>query len=184
MKEDTQKTIGQLLTDETLRDAIHIAVVPVIAAQDLWPGRKVKLVYGSTNTVALQDYGGHIGVIDPFLPGMVRKGQKCWLFLTPNTVTGMRHEWTHPEFDQPHVAAGESEEWLRNFASKWNFDYNEMLAEAQTSGGMAVAMGVDLHGAGELAAGDEDWFWTHFQNLTGKTYGPEHRNNFIWSCSC
>ena len=186
MKEDTQQSIGKLLTNVvgTDRDAIHIAVMRVIAAEDMYPGASVSLAYGTKNQVKRQDYRERLGIIDPFLKELcVRKGQECWLFVEPNTVTGMTHHWQHPAFDQQALPTNESEEWLRKFAEKWNFDYDEMISEAVV-GGYIVAMGMDIHSASELAPGDEDLFWLHIERLTGFKADDMHRKNFGWSCSC
>ncbi|MFO0822607.1 MAG: hypothetical protein U0792_05710 [Gemmataceae bacterium] len=39
-----------------------------------------------------------VGIVDPFLREAVRPGQRFWLFMYPNTVTTLRHEWTHPAY--------------------------------------------------------------------------------------
>ncbi len=186
MKDDTQKSIGTLLgSDVTHRDAIHIAVVPVIAADGLMGGDHVDLAYGTTNQVKRAADGEGIGVIDPFLKTYLRKGDRCWLFLHPNTVTGMRHEWVHPVFDAPlPMPKSEAEAWLRKFADRWNFDYDEMIATAQEKEGGVVANGIDLHSASELDAGDEAMFWQNIEAITQQKFDDEHRNNFTWSCSC
>lgn len=184
---DPIKTIGQMLSkDEDRRDAIHIAIMPVTVEEDCGPGQHVGFVYGSKTVVKRKPAEESIGVIDPYIKKYVKKGSKVWLFMHPGTVTGMRHQWSHPGVDEPHVTMSESEEWLRRFADRWNFDYGHMIAEAQEDEGtgIVVAGGVDLHGASELDPGDEDQFWHHIEVLTGKKFGGEHRSNFTWSCSC
>lgn len=179
-----QERIGKLLSDEATRDAVHIAVLPVIAHQIIYPGDRVKLVYGTTDRVARATSDTSIGVADPFLENRVEEGERFFVFIHPNTIVGMRHVWQHPKIDNVEFPTNASELWLRQFADRWNFDYNQLISEAIAgAGGYAVAQGMDLHGASELGA-DHDLFWSHLENLTGKKFDVEHRVNFGWSCSC
>jgi len=89
--------LGKFITDgDRRRDAIHIAVAPVTAAAALTPGQHVGLVGDDTEQVGPAD--NCIGIVDPFLQRAVEPGQRFWLFLYPNTVTSLRHYWTHPDF--------------------------------------------------------------------------------------
>ena len=90
--------LGQLIDDgDRRRDAIHIAVAPVTAAELLRPGQHVGFVRsGDLETVG--PCASPLGIVDPFLSGAVEPGQRFWLFLYPNTITGLRHVWTHPAF--------------------------------------------------------------------------------------
>lgn len=190
---DPIKTIGRKLTGAEQRDAIHIAIMPVVCGEDyMRAGEEVGLVYGTTNTVKHKEsiYGIEtIGVIDPFLRGdmdslMLKKGDVVWCFLKPGTITGLRHEWTHPGIDNQRPPKNESEKWLRAFSDKWNFNYDEMISGAQEDEGYVVAHGRDLHSRTELDDGDEALFWEHIGILTGHHYDSEHREKFGWSCSC
>lgn len=80
--------------DDARRDAVHIAVAPVVAAEELAPGRRVGLREDGLAS------GGEepIGVVDPFREAPVLPGQLFWLFLFPGTITSLRHVWTHPAF--------------------------------------------------------------------------------------
>jgi hypothetical protein len=93
------------------RDAIHVAVAPVEVENfehdepgGLPPGTHVGLTrdrsWGDLPVVTAdrEDCSELIGVIDPFLTQPVRHGQRCWLYLYPNTVTSLRHDWMHPAF--------------------------------------------------------------------------------------
>jgi hypothetical protein len=91
-------SLGRLITDgDRRRDAIHVAVAPVTAAERLAPGQHVGFVHaGDTELVGAVTTT--IGVVDPFLREEVQPGQRFWLFMYPNTVTSLRHVWTHPAF--------------------------------------------------------------------------------------
>lgn len=95
---DQGPQLGQLLgKEERRRDAIHIAVAPVTAAERLTPGQHVGLIQ-EDDLERVGPCERPIGIVDPFLPVAVESGQRFWLFLYPNTITGLRHVWTHPVF--------------------------------------------------------------------------------------
>src|SRR5687767_11487654 len=126
--------IGQLLGEDAKRDAVHIALFPAIAGEELDAGDEVGLLFGTTNVIISYpaDYGCKpMGIVDPFL-GMdspdgegrwqrrrVLKGGRCYVFLHPGQVTGVRHEWECAAIDSPPVNFSESAVWLHQFAQKW-----------------------------------------------------------------
>lgn len=80
--------IGKLIYSEQGRDAIHVAIVPMLAVRELQPGQHLAN-----------------GIVDPFLKEPVKPGERYWLFLYPNTVTTLRHVWAHQAFpDEPAPA--------------------------------------------------------------------------------
>src|SRR5688572_7679973 len=90
--------LGQLIEDgDRRRDAIHIAVAPVTAAERLAPGQHVGFVR-ERDLELVGSCDNPLGVVDPFLTEEVEAGQRFWLFLYPGTVTSLRHIWTHPAF--------------------------------------------------------------------------------------
>lgn len=123
----TDVKLGQLPDQYAQRDAIHIAVCPVEAAEDLEPGQYVGLVAqpGLGDRLAglwASASAPHVGIVDPFLTTTVKKGQRFWLCLYPQTVTSIRHHWTHPKIAEAEDIASleaekESERWLRDFAA-------------------------------------------------------------------
>ena len=180
------------------RDAIHIAVVPLIAGESLSRGQHFRLAFGVTDTALPGDYNdkseanGAIGIVDPFLKGWcVEKGQRFWGLLFPGTVTGMRHHWKHPAFENVVTPRDDHEKWLREFCDKWNFDFDQLIEAGVGDGDYesdydryVVARGVDLHNADELDAGEESLFWSHLEAYTGKVFDDAHRKGMGWSCTC
>jgi len=98
---------GRLVFDSNAkRDAVHMAVVPVYAGEDLKPGQKVS-VHGRVAYRADGDTVQGVGVVDPFLNQVVSQGDRFWLILNQDTITGLRHDWTHPDLPSDL----EEEEW-------------------------------------------------------------------------
>jgi hypothetical protein len=90
-------TLGAIINDPSAqRDAVHVAIYPAIAAQTLYGGQDVIIVSGEAFEAAT--VAGSIGVIDPFLT-TVKEGERCWVFIKPNEVKNLRHEWDHPLLD-------------------------------------------------------------------------------------
>lgn len=87
--------LGKIITGRVERDAVHIAIAPAVATMVLTPGRPV----------GIDSFGGAsplhnpIGIVDPFLTVPVEIGQRFWLFMYPDTVKSLHHDWTHPAFD-------------------------------------------------------------------------------------
>lgn len=92
--QDHSPTLGKPPGPDDRRDAIHVAIAPVVAAYLIIPGQRVGRMpdgtFGST--------GETIGVADPFRSDLIKQGERFWLLLDPGTVTGLRHCWSHPAF--------------------------------------------------------------------------------------
>lgn len=87
-------TLGKLAGEHEGRDAIHVAVAPAVAAETLTPGQHIGLHDDGRAGPGVPP----IGIVDPFLTSAVEEGQRFWLLLYPNTITSLRHVWTHPAF--------------------------------------------------------------------------------------
>lgn len=180
MKENSPK-LGRIIEGEAHRDAIHIAVAPVTAAERLHPGDHVLL---NADGRATTRGGNAIGVVDPFLPDRVEKDEQFYLFLYPGTITGLRHEWTHPAFKElpqsspPSKEKAKSEAWLRNLAMRERINYDELIDGAVSGNG--GCFGTD-DGPEQTRTAE---FWEHIENVTGKHLSAEHRDDTWFRCAC
>lgn len=182
---------GQIITTPQHRDAVHVAIAPVTAYETLHPGQHVGLVKDSTTHATTAST--HIGIVDPYLRHQVSKGQQFWLFLYPQTVTGLRHEWSHPMWPEAAVAPipvvapvmSESEAWLREYVKRvcpYDEDqtdkgYSSFIENARS--GTIYYHGSDLHSYGELEDADE--LFKHLSVILGK---PVSVASFDYTCSC
>lgn len=181
---DALETLGTIIDDTQKRDAIHLAVEPVIAGELLFPGSHVTMRDGVAMT-AREDDG--LGIVDPFLTKRVLKGERFWFVMYPRMVTSLRHVWAHPAFPDVDAAVATeaalassreaSEKWLRRFCDTSDCpDYEETLALAvNCSDEYLHVNGHDAHG--EIP----DEFWDHVEIVTGRKV--MHRATFF-SCSC
>ena len=189
------------LVGEAERDAVHIAIVPLVAGCDLYPGHPFRLSHGTTDVAISAQYHEKeaVGITNPFLgPNhyRIRKGDRFYGVLWPGTVVGMKHHWKHPAFDEVTPCDNEHVAWLRKFSEKWGFVHEEMMVaatrkyqEGEEAGDdrwdddYIVAYGRDLHGTEDFELGEEAEFWDHIKALTG--VDPEVQKKHVsWSCSC
>lgn len=104
---DALETLGMIHFKPEKRDAIHLAVDPVIAGQWLQVGERIGIVNGfawTSGTRILNDVTKEYvivpyhGIVDPFLPQPVQPTQSFWFVMAPRMVCSLRHVWSHPEF--------------------------------------------------------------------------------------
>lgn len=181
---DALDTLGTGPLDESAaRDAIHLAVEPVIAAEQLLPGMDV----GFTDDRRVAHRGvAHVGIVDPFLKAPVQPGQRFWLVVYPRQITSLRHVWTHPEIPEGEAAPvppskEDSEKWLRQClgleGSEYDDDYITTLSNIYPGQEWLTVFGNDASG------NIPPEFWTHVEIVTGRKIAPEDRPTYF-SCSC
>lgn len=191
MTKDAVATMGTLLPEDVGgRDAVHVAVVSVMAGEPLTPGQHVGFKKAAAENAFVGKSGELVGIVDPFLTEKVYVGQRFWLYLYPRTITSLRHNWTHPKFQDtafPDAAYArptervDSETWLRDFVSKSDCpSYEEVVAAALR----AIREGEEyVHFRDQDAHGEiPREFWHHLGNVTGRRFTgalPEY-----FSCSC
>lgn len=183
-------TIGQILEGEQERDAIHIAIAPVVASHSLQAGDHV----GLNESHEADDEAAPIGIVDPYLKGKVKKGQRVWLFLYPNTITSLRHQWAHPSFGpqdasrisvDDHVA--KSKAWIAQHANDMGLSPDILMENASSF------LSEDTGGWSDVIVqhGSDRWrdtfnpteFWHHYEIVTG-TVVPQDKKQGMYCCSC
>jgi hypothetical protein len=186
--------IGELLNGTEGRDAIHIAIAPVVAGEYLEPGSYITFRENAEEGIVVQCSPAlAIGIVDPFLKKDVRQGDRFYMFLNPNTITSLRHEWTHPAFSgMPSVVdTSKSEAWLRDFCNNHDAPDFEALIGALKGGGeydagdgyRSISMDGDyIYVSGMDAHGDiPDDFWVHAEIIAGRKFTNRPSR---FSCSC
>jgi hypothetical protein len=194
---DALDVLGTILIGDSCgRDAIHLAVEPVIAGEELKPGQDVGLMndkaWGGT-------YYKHVGIVDPFLKEPVKPGQKFLLVVYPRTITSLRHVWSHPDFMEQQPPTGDkaaSEAWLKAFISTHDCPDYESVIKTILGDGERVGLGDDdddcygrFDGEQLIFIGTDAHatippeFWDHVEVVTGMKISSDNRPEYF-SCSC
>lgn len=169
-----QPKLGELLGPADLdRDAIHIAIAPCTAAMNLSSGVPV----GADGT-----QNAPVGIVDPFLTVPVRPGDRFYIFLYPNTITSLKHLWTHPDFDDPDKGAGKK--WLAKIeleqnAARCSMSFEELLEATKRWLDHTEEVPYPMNEEPELTEG----FWDAYEVYTGEKVHDPSRQGFF-SCSC
>lgn len=169
-----QPKLGELLDPATLdRDAIHIAIAPCVAAMILTSGAPV----GTDGT-----QNAPVGIVDPFLTVPVHPGDRFYIFLYPNTITSLKHLWTHPDFDDPDKGAGKK--WLakvalEGYSKQCDMDFDELMTAAAEYLRTGEYVTINHDDTPYL----DDGFWDAYEVWTG-THVVEVARETFFSCSC
>lgn len=201
---DALETLGTIISENEKRDAIHLAVIPMVAEHRMVPGAHVGIVEGKASAYTAK----RIGIVDPFLTQDVMEGERFWLVIYPRKITSLRHVWTHPDIDEEtvpvkvvHADKATSEQWLRNFLTSRdvNPDSHPYAPDDDELEGMTAYACVldkalqretsDKGGEDDLFFGFDIYgsippeFWDHVEVVTGRTIPKENRAEYF-SCAC
>ena len=125
-----------------------------------------------------------VGIVDPYLLGPVFEGERFFLFLYPQTITSLRHEWTHPAFAlrASPTPMSTSEAWLRTHAGAVGVSYGVLMDAAKEwlEFGEYHTFSYDTPDAAYES--NED-FWRHYEVVTGTRVASDKKQTFF-SCSC
>jgi hypothetical protein len=184
-------SIGKIIVGEAHRDAIHVAIAPLVASGCFMPGAHVGLdESGNAAEATMSNDVDAIGVADPFLLDPIRPGQRFYVFLYPGSATGLRHVYAHPALDRAGAtnasAKQTSEEWMRNWAREhmstdYYGDTDAPLSDEQSYAN-AINAGHNMHvGPYEDARNhiDNEW-WAHWEAITGQ----RGQRGEYFSCGC
>lgn len=163
--------VGQLIDGMMPeRDAIHVAMIPAMAGENLNPGDRVAV---DKNMVATRSNEWH-GIVDPFLEELVWEESWFWLWMKPGTVTGIRHHWDHPAFRD----STEDIKWIERFCVYHESTYEEVMDGARKycsrEDDIVACFSTHL----DYEAVPE--FWERFTRVTGLT--PPLIGGFICGC--
>ena len=185
---DALYTLGTIIDETAERDAIHLAVEPMIAGEYLVRGQRIR-IEGKFAFDAMDREPDAVAIVDPFLDEEgVSKGQRFWAIVLPRTITSLRHVWSHPAFPEAGAVAAPaptnskeaSKAWITTFANSVGMTYDTLMdgAERYVKRGDYVTGGSELEG--EYVP---DEFWFHYCHVTGKEVPADQQDNFF-SCAC
>ncbi len=188
---DALATLGTIIDANQKRDAIHLAVEPVIAHATMAAGQHVTVRDGMAYPATV---GQGLGIVDPFLTNGVRAGERFWFIMYPRMVHSLRHVWTHPAFaDEVGTAAttkddkAVSKAWLVQYAKRVNpyladdggdTAYTTLMDDIER--GELTYHGIDMHSRNDLL--DADDLQYHASVVLGRPVRWDDFNYF--SCTC
>lgn len=209
---DAVATMGGILpADAGGRDAVHVAVFSAVSEERLQAGQHIGIVSQDGPDIQVSAHRlpveGTVAIVDPFIRGSVRPGQRFWAYLYPRTITALSHRWSHPALEETanvYVTPANklaSEEWLRNFCAYHDCpDYDSVMrgvalvadqtytTEAYQQYSKNGDIGIAYDGEYLTFVGEDahcevpDEFWMHAENVLGRPI--KGRKPSYFSCTC
>ena len=96
-----EANVGELIYGWANRDITHIAIMPVTVLFACAPGQHVH-AHGIFAYEPDDMYKAKNAIIDPYLESSLMQGDKCYVFLYPDSITSLSHNWTHPDIDDEY----------------------------------------------------------------------------------
>lgn len=188
---DALEYLGNTISDikEFSKDAVHIAVVPVmnLSSIRLTPGVRIRV--DPTGLIPISCVGEANAIVDPFLEHPVPPGDSFFAMMYPRTTTSLAHVWSHPDFTKDSDTV--FEDALSIIAGKT--PSMQFLEETARGIGVDVATVItkatEFQENGEVWVGGEDFmdqfaddeFWDAWQTVTRKKVTT--RDSFF-RCAC
>ena len=174
--------LGSIITTRQKRDAIHIAVVPVVAAVTLRRGDWVRMSGGRAILAAFGEPEA-AGVVDPYLNvEHVEVLHTFWLYLKPGSITALRHDWDHPAFPKESKANLEelekSKVWVEKYAASVCLSYETIMTAADNW----CIRGEEYYSPATEYKYVPEEFWYHYEVIRGAKVASHERDNFFSCC--
>lgn len=171
--------IGKLVAGSAGKDAIHIAIAPMTATMELAPGQHVGIVDSQRAGVTEVP----IGIVDPYLTAKVRPGERFYMFLYPNTVTSLRHEWVHPSFvGAVFMEDSVAHKWIEEFAAELDQTYNRLMEAATTWIQSNDYTYDNSERYKRVPVNRWEEFWDHYETVTSTKVVDKKATFFTCSC--
>lgn len=178
---DTLATLGKSHEKDLGRDAVHVAVISCAMDPKLKRGTHVVIDHGLIARRPKVDESP-VGIVDPFLTEGY-EGSRVWVYLYPNTITGLKHEWSHPTLDVLH-SQDPSKKWVEGFARDMGQSYSRLMKAADTY----FVKGDYTHDNTESykGMGSDQWniFWRHYAIIRGTQLPKPTYDDTPFSCAC
>lgn len=120
-----QNLLGKTPDEAGIKDAVHVAIVSVRAAEHIARGQRFKL---NEFNEAVADKKG-FAVVDPFRKSDVTRGDVFWGLLDQREVPNVRHVWEHPEIKEfTPTREPQKNKYLSECAEKLKVSYTELMS--------------------------------------------------------
>lgn len=202
-KDRALETLGTIIGPNEQRDAVHVAVIGVVATESLRPGEKISVI-----GTRLAERDEPNAVVDPFLQQAVQKGEYFWAFMNPRRITDLRHAWSHPDvLDEGQAPPPPVEPDPDQLTMENVFDalaghpqamevLKETAKDAEMPVGKLIKAATKYQETGDYLTFDEDvypeladpeGFWSAWEKVTGKKAdikADEGRRGHFFRCGC
>lgn len=184
--QETQPMLGKLIEAhaDVKRDAIHVAVIPVVAGETLNPGSHISIINGCTAVKR----GQPLAIVDPFMQDTLESGDRFFAYLYPCTTVGMRHVWQHPDIDPE----AQERTIIDTIAEKCGISRQLLIEHAydhlQEDAEVTIHMG-DNEGYIDVTSDEWDEFWPELYRHEGlepytARFNGDEPDRLPFRCAC
>ena len=156
-----KNVLGKKPAELGVKDAVHVAIVSVRAANPIRPGQRCGInEYGE----AVVSNNG-VGIADPFLRETIPAGGNFQLMLNQDEIANVRHDWDHPSFSfRAPCRSAQRNKYIAEHAKELGVTYEQIMDAAAYS---AASSGESLMAyPGSLNADQFDSAWDNFDRYS------------------